>query len=364
MPPPIAPPDEQEFDQPQIIAGLLHPDLHAGNNVFWYFTSSPWFEAECLNINVWLNVRQNDPATAEQIMNDRKLWQQRLDDQPIGTQYVLAGEGQGEGHPWLLQRQNKVSVVKDDKEQIETFVEGNYYTHGTKMLMAPSLLDIIQSRLLTVSTRMQQMAELSKNMTHWTPATGYSYFPPSYEAAKAATTASRVGSPTLAPTDLDGAVPQSQSAGAAAATATATTTTQTTEPTASGTEFSDMLFLQSLNLTNAYGDEYMDENPLKGEPGAFVFEGTKTAVSARNKAQEQAAQATQQLPPTAALKIDTQTASALPSAAPTPKGGATPGAAPGTPGSKGSVGPAPKKKKDRRKSQGGLTSPTTPSVPQ
>ncbi|KAI2485234.1 MED6-domain-containing protein [Pyrenophora tritici-repentis] len=320
MPPPIPPPDEQEFDQPQIIAGLLHPDLHAGNNVFWYFTSSPWFEAECLNINVWLNVRQNDPATAEQIMNDRKLWQQRLDDQPIGTQYVLAGEGQGEGHPWLLQRQNKVSVIKDDKEQIETFVEGNYYTHGTKMLMAPSLLDIIQSRLLTVSTRMQQMAELSKNMTHWTPATGYSYFPPSYEATKAATTAT--------------------------------------------TEFSDMLFLQSLNLTNAYGDEYMDENPLKGEPGAFVFEGTKTAVSARNKAQEQAAQATQQLPPAAALKIDTQTASALPSAAPTPKGGATPGAAPGTPGSKGSVGPAPKKKKDRRKSQGGLTSPTTPSVPQ
>ena len=212
---------------------------------------------------------------------------------------------------------------------------------------------------LTVSTRMQQMAELSKNMTHWTPATGYSYFPPSYEAAKAATTASRVSSPTLAPTDLDGAVPQSQGAGASAAA-------QPTEPTASATEFSDMLFLQSLNLTNAYGDEYMDENPLKGEPGAFVFEGTKTAVNARNKAQEQAAQATQ-LPPAAALKIDTQSASAVPSAAPTPKGaptpkaGATPGA-PGTPGAKGSVGPAPKKKKDRRKSQGGPISPTTPSV--
>jgi len=207
---------------------------------------------------------------------------------------------------------------------------------------------------------MQQMAELSKNMTHWTPATGYSYFPPSYEAAKAATTASRVGSPTLAPTDLDGAVPQSQGAGAA----TATAPPPSTEPTASATEFSDMLFMQSLNLTNAYGDEYMDENPLKGEPGAFVFEGTKTAVSARNKAQEQAAQTTQQLPPAAALKIDTQSASAVPSAAPTPKAGATPGGAPGTPGSKASVGPAPKKKKDRRKSQGGLTSPTTPSVPQ
>ena len=55
----------------------------------------------------------------------------------------------------------------------------------------------------------------------------------------------------------------------------------------------------------------MDENPLKGEPGAFVFEGTKTAVSARNKAQEQAAQASLSAPP-AGLKIETQPPSVAP----------------------------------------------------
>jgi mediator of RNA polymerase II transcription subunit 6 len=198
---------------------------------------------------------------------------------------------------------------------------------------------------------MQQMAELSKSMTHWSPATGYSYFPPSYEAPKAATTASRVGSPTLAPTDPDVAGSQSQGAAAAA---------QAADPVASETEFSDALFMHSLNLTNAFGDEYMDENPLKGEPGAFVFEGTRTAVNARNKAQEQAAQATQ-VAPAAALKIDTQTPNVAASAVATPKV-ATPAAAEAQ-SRRGSVAPASKKKKDRRKSQTGLASPTTPSVP-
>jgi mediator of RNA polymerase II transcription subunit 6 len=198
---------------------------------------------------------------------------------------------------------------------------------------------------------MQQMAELSKSMTHWSPATGYSYFPPSYEAPRAAPNASRIGSPTLAPADPDVAGSQSQGAGA---------TAQAADPVALETGFSDAFFMHSLNLTNAFGDEYMDENPLKGEPGAFVFEGTRTAVNARNKAQEQAAQATQ-VAPAAALKIDTQTPSVAPSAVATPKV-ATPAAVEAQ-SRKGSVAPAPKKKKDRRKSQAGLASPTTPSVP-
>lgn len=201
---------------------------------------------------------------------------------------------------------------------------------------------------------MQQMAEISRNMTHWSPSTGYSYYPPSYEAAKAATTtASRLGSPTLAPTDPDAAASQSQGAGA---------TAQAADAAASTTEFSDALFMQSLQLTNAYGDEFMDENPLKGEPGAFVFENTRTAVDARNKAQEQAAQASQHAAPATLAKIDTQPASVAPSSVGTPKGIATPAALEAQ-SRKGSVASVPKKsKKDRGKSQG-LVSPTTPSVP-
>jgi hypothetical protein len=68
----------------------------------------------------------------------------------LGTQFVLTGEGQAEGHPCLLQRQNKVEVTtkEGDDPHIETLVEGNYYTHGSRMLMALSLLDIVQSRMV------------------------------------------------------------------------------------------------------------------------------------------------------------------------------------------------------------------------
>ncbi|KAH7392811.1 hypothetical protein BKA66DRAFT_509855 [Pyrenochaeta sp. MPI-SDFR-AT-0127] len=348
MPPQIPLPDEQEFDQPHLLGGVPNQDLNYGNNPFYYFTSSPWFEPMCINVAV-LNNLHIDP-NGQQVMNDRKLWDERLRREPQGVQFMIAGEPQGEGQPWVLQRQNK---VPNSEGKIETHVEGNWYTQGTKVLMAPSLLDVVQSRLLSVSTRMQQMAEISKNMTHWSPATGYSYFPPSYEGTKAATSASRIGSPTLAPTDPDAAATQSQAAGA---------TMQTTDAVASTTEFSDALFMQSLRLTNAYGDEYMDENPLKGEPGAFVFENTRTAVDARNKAQEQAAQATQPAPSVALPKLDTQPPSVAPSSIGTPKGIATPGAVDAH-SRKSSVAPAPKKSKNRRKSQGGLASPTTPSVP-
>lgn len=193
------------------------------------------------------------------------------------------------------------------------------------------------------------MADLSQNMTHWSPASGHSYFPQSYEAPKAVAAGSRIGSPTLAPTDLE----QSQD----------TAAVQAADPVEATEDFSDALFMQSLMLTNRYGDEYMDENPLKGEPGAFVFTNTKNAVDERNKAQEQSAQAKSSQ--ATVLSIETRPPSVAPSVAPTPKGGATP--APLEAHSrKGSLAntskEAKEKKRERRKSKG-LASPTTPGVP-
>jgi mediator of RNA polymerase II transcription subunit 6 len=183
-------------------------------------------------------------------------------------------------------------------------------------------------------------------MTHWSPASGHSYFQSTYEAPKAATTASRIGSPTLAPTNPD--QPEDPSTTPAADQAEATA------------DFSDALFLQSLMLTNRYGDEYMDENPLKGEPGNFVFTNTRNAIDERNKAQEQSAQAASSQP--TAPKLDTRPPSVAPSVAATPKGAATP-TAPEAHSRKGSVANVPKEKKRERRKSKGLASPTTPGVP-
>ncbi|KAI8943483.1 hypothetical protein NX059_001486 [Plenodomus lindquistii] len=340
MAPQMPPLDEQEFDQPALIAGLPGQKLDVGNNLFWYFTSSPWFEPQSINISVFQNVQLLPDG--QQIMNDRALWEERLRAVEAGTQFVATAEPQGEGQPWVLQRQNKRH--DDDSGRVETHVEGTWYTQGTRMLMAPSLLDVVQSRLLTIATRMQLMADVSRNMAHWSPATGYSYYAPSHHAHAHA---------------------HAQDAAKPAQDAAKPAPDPDADPAAATADFNDALFMQSLALTNTYGDEYMDENPLKGEPGAFVFENTKTAVDARNKAHEHAAQAEHAAPAAPPARADTRPPSVAPSAAQTP--GPVGVAAPAVPEAharKGSVAPAPKKKdKNRRKSQAGLASPTTPKVP-
>lgn len=342
MPAAIPPLDEQEYNDPQM--PLAH--LDSDNNAIFYLMNSPFFDGASNNSAVY-STAQGHP-NGMQLLNDRPTYEAELRKYNAGLQFIVAGEPKAEGQPWLIQRQRK-ALNRDGNP--ETVNEGNFYTQGTRLLMAPSLLDVVQARLLTVSTRIQQMAELSKNMSHWSPATGHTYLPPSYDPPKADTSASRIGSragsPILAPTDPDAAGSQSQSKDATAALA-------------STTEFNDHFFLSSLRTTHEWGHEYMDENPLLGEPGAFVFTNSRSHIDARNKAQEQASQASQASQ--SALKTDTQPASVAPSAMATPKGIATPMAL-DAPSRKGSVVGLPKEERRKRRKSKGLASPTTPAPP-
>ncbi|KAH3976745.1 mediator of RNA polymerase II transcription subunit 6 [Parastagonospora nodorum] len=338
--------DEQEFIDPRILHDLPGQHIDQANNFAWYFANSQFYDASSLNQAVFSS-HQADPAKFETLHN-RRDFERAVQNIKHGLQFMVAGEPQGEGQPWLLQRQHKVPNAEDE---VETHVEGNYYNQGFYIRQAPSVLDVVRARMLAISTRLQQVAELSQNMTHWTPATGYSYYPPSYDSSKPTETASRIGSPTLAPMDLD------QPEGT-------TTAAQPSEPAESTTEFSDALFMQSLMLTNRYGDEYMDENPLKGEPGAFVFTNTKNAVGERNKAQAQAASQPAAAAAAAAAvtsRVDTRPPSVAPSVAATPRGAPTP--VPEAHSRKGSTANVPKDKKRERRKSKGLASPTTPGVP-
>ncbi|KAG9200645.1 Mediator of RNA polymerase II transcription subunit 6 [Epicoccum nigrum] len=356
MPAVIPPLDEQEYVDPQM--PLAH--LDADNNAIFHLMNSPFFDGASNNSAVY-SIAQGHP-NGMQILNDRPTYEAELRKYNLGLQYIVAGEPKAEGQPWLIQRQRKVLDMNGNPDTVN---EGNFYTQGTRLLMAPSMLDVVQARLLTVSTRMQQMAELSKNMSHWSPATGHTYLPPSYELAKATDTASRAASraasPILAPADLPDAA-------ASQATAKDGSTTTPAAPGDSG--FNDAFFLHSLHLTHAYGDEHMDANPLLGEPGAFVFANSRSHIDARNKAaQEQAATAQQTSSTQPPLRAESAApGSVAPSAAATPRGGATPMVidAPSRKGSVvGGVGGKDKEKEERRRRRKsrGLASPTSPTTP-
>jgi len=95
------------------------------------------------------------------------------------------------------------------------------------------------------------------------------------------------------------AIPIEASAKAPAVTATATSSTMNVADT-------DALY-ESFRLFSKYEKEYMDENPLIGEPGSFVFTSSKQHLQTQ---QDQAAKKAAQLAipkPTLALKTTAPT---------------------------------------------------------
>lgn len=140
--------DEQDFNQPGYLADLEDQDINKANNFSWYFYSSQFNETQSNNTAV-LNMHKHDPPTYA-LIHDKKEFDARVRSVATGLQFVVAGEPQGEGQPWLMQRQNKVAMESENR--VETFVEGNWYNQGNRILMAPSLLDAVRARLVSPST--------------------------------------------------------------------------------------------------------------------------------------------------------------------------------------------------------------------
>jgi mediator of RNA polymerase II transcription subunit 6 len=345
--------DETEFDQPWLLHELPGGNLNS-DSLLWYFYNSPFFDRTSNNSALINQLRSHPDGQA--IMFSRQAFEEQLAKYAHGVQFKVVAEPQGPGQPWVLQKQFK--TVHTETGRPITQVQATYYTQGTKIFMAPSLLDVVQLRLLTTATQLQEVYDLSKNLSRFAPGTGHSYFPPSYELPKTASTASRIGSPSLAATEpADMPASQSQSQSQAQRTA---------EPGETTTVFSDSLFMQSLNLTNEFYSEFADENPLKGEPGSFVFTKTHGAVVAekeqelqkQQKAAAQAASAGQ----AASTDVKTETQSTVTSVAATPKTGVlAASAAPDPQSRKGSVAGVPKIKRKKSK---GLGTPVTPTAPQ
>ena len=97
---------------------------------------------------------------------------------------------------------------------------------------------------------------------------------------------------------------------------------------------------ESFSLAIQYGDEYMDENPITGHPGAFNLSSTGRSkemanqllkMAAENQAKAAAAAKPDELPPTRkGIKADKSTRSGMPkikrkkSKGPNAAGGTTP----------------------------------------
>ncbi|KAF2002524.1 hypothetical protein P154DRAFT_561994 [Amniculicola lignicola CBS 123094] len=362
MAPLIPPLDEQTYNNPGLIAAEMPGFSLNADSIHWYFMNSPFFDRGSNN-NAFLMQLQYSPEQPYFYASRANFEKGLRERYPDGIQFMVVGEPQEPNQPWVVQKQ----LVRE-REVVQ--VLGTYYTMGTAFFMAPSLLDVLHSRLvsspscsllaspsLSISNNVAQFSNLAQNLTHFSPATGHTYLPPSYTLKASATggdRSSRAGSLAPSVTDLD----------ASTAPTSLLTGTEATAAQSSITNFSNPLFIASLNLTGKFGHEYMDENPLQGEPGSFVYSSTKEQVEARNKAAVAAAAASSALS-TSALSASFKAESVVSSVAPTPKPlpaelGAGPGAA-SRKGSLANVGVGKVPGKERRRKSKGLASPISPT---
>lgn len=170
----------------------------------------------------------------------------------------------------------------DGREAWEVSILGTYYIVGENILQAPSVFDILSNRLLTTTVSLENFYNVAGSLPRYNPAAGFHYLP---RAQKAPTSLSAPGSPaqsregSLAP----GTEEQSLRSGSVQPESQAGGKSASTNP-------KDIRLLnQSLIDSIQFAEDYIDENPLLGEPGNFRFSASTHAIKKRRADEEAAA---------------------------------------------------------------------------
>jgi len=181
---------------------------------------------------------------------------------------------------WVIRKQDR---KRTQPRGDELTTVGTHFIVNDNIYQAPAVYDVVGNHLLSAMNSLNKFIDKAASLPMYTPATGYTYFPPA--TAKTST--------TQASTSREGSVaveseqrPPSLTADGASSVPDAGNNNGSS---AAMDPRDSMLLEQSFRLMQAHGDEFMDENPLRGEPGSFVFTHTKDRLKARQAEAEAAA---------------------------------------------------------------------------
>lgn len=227
------------------------------NSILFYFQASPFFDQTSNNAVLFSQAQYNERLFS--VIATRKAFEDRLRSMS-GLEFMIAQEpaemtpGTGTG-VWVIRKQNRRKSLNPNEED-EITVLATYFVVGLNVYMAPSVGDILSTRLLSITVSMKQLVETIYSVTKFTPATGHTYLPPKAISRITATTAQ--GSREETP------LPNSQ--------ANTKNLQSPTDPDPSSAEA--RLLSESISLSLRYGEDYMDEKPITGQPGEFLFTST------------------------------------------------------------------------------------------
>ncbi|KAL1992870.1 hypothetical protein VTN49DRAFT_3626 [Thermomyces lanuginosus] len=263
--------DEVLWRSPQhveMMGGFLH-----SNNILFYFAESPFFDATSNNASLAIQASYNEAF--RHYIETREAFEGRLKTMQ-GLEFVVAYDplqaaAQSEtqfAHPpgniWVIRKQlrHKRPGLEDDIVVLST-----YYVVGDAIYMAPSISKIVGNRVLTSVTSLTKLLNTASPLPVFTPSHGHTYLPPEPKAQDTVQAATQ-----SQPSKQSSPAPGSQAQQKASVEDTGSQSTDAVTDTRN--------LIEAFGLLSRYGDEYMDENPLVGEPGSFILSKTNEPAPA------------------------------------------------------------------------------------
>ena len=272
------------------------------NMIHRYLQASPFFDHTTKNGLFFGQADNTQDPRALEIISNRAELEEALRRQ-VGTEYMVAETpqaAQGEGAQWGLPANSTGIYVlrKQDRQRVEGY-DGRmheeltpletYYTVNQALFRAASVADTVGSRLLSAQKHLRAFAEAAGRLPSFDPAMGgYYYLGPSSKPANAPGAGSREASPARSREGSVVAGADGQSVRSGSVELGGQTAGDANAAGAAALE--DRLLRESLGMSVQFGEEFMDENPIIGEPGKFSFTSSTAAVKKR-KADEEAAAA-------------------------------------------------------------------------
>lgn len=257
-----------------LCAGKACPNADVA--VLPYFSFSPFFDKTSNNAIITTQAMFNQ--NLYYLIQTREAFEGRLKTMQ-GLEYMVSHDPSDNGRlvensgVWVIRKQirRKRPPGNDELTPISS-----YFVVGENIYMAPSVGNVLGSRLVGGSivvrfnnrsccTQLSTVKSLTdflstaSELPIFTPSTGHTYL---MSGSKGVVSASS----TQVQTSKDSTpMPATQD------TASSTKAPLSTKATSECDLQSLKLLAESFSLSSRYGSEYMDENPLVGEPGSFIL---------------------------------------------------------------------------------------------
>jgi mediator of RNA polymerase II transcription subunit 6 len=249
----------------QMMGGFLH-----SNNILFYFAESPFFDPTSNNASLAIQANYNEAF--RHFVETREAFEARLKTMQ-GLEFIVAYDplqaaaqsdtrfAHEPSNVWVIRKQNR---RKRNGMDDEVSVISTYFIVGDCIYMAPSVASVVGNRILSAVTSLSRLMKTASTLPSFTPSYGHTYMPPMTRATEPG---SQVPQQSKENTPMPDVPPPST-----ADTQASTKTGLGISNTSTNTSFQDTQSLgEAFNLFTQYGDEFMDENPLVGEPGSFIM---------------------------------------------------------------------------------------------